>query len=86
MFDNVTKENIKETNLNWPQISDHSYRILTNGGSNEMKYQFLINKREGADLILMILKLLLNFQMGDMIKILIFIKILKNTIQKNKKY
>ena len=50
MFDNVTKENIKETSPNWPQISDHSYRILTNGGSNEMKYQFLINKREGADL------------------------------------
>ena len=50
MFDNVTKENIKQINPNWPQISDHSYRILTNGGSNEMKYQFLINKREGADL------------------------------------
>ena len=52
-----------------------------------MKYQFLINKREGADLKhFNDSKTLLNFQMGDMIKILIFIKILKNTIQKNEKY
>ena len=27
-FDDVTKENIKEHNPNWPQISDHPYRIL----------------------------------------------------------
>ena len=27
-FDNVTKENIKEHNPNWPQIHDHPYRIL----------------------------------------------------------
>ena len=26
-FDNVTKENIKEHNPNWPQISDQPYRI-----------------------------------------------------------
>ena len=27
-FDGVVKENIKEHNPNWPQISDHPYRIL----------------------------------------------------------
>ena len=27
-FDDVTKENIKEHNPNWPQISYHPYRIL----------------------------------------------------------
>ena len=26
-FDNVTKENIKEHSLNWPQIPGHPYRI-----------------------------------------------------------
>ena len=26
-FDDVTKENIKELNPNWPQIPDQSYRI-----------------------------------------------------------
>ena len=32
-FDDVTKKNIKQHNLNWPQIPDHSYRILKIGGS-----------------------------------------------------
>ena len=32
-FDDVTKENIKQHNLNWPQIPDHSFRILKIGGS-----------------------------------------------------
>ena len=32
-FDDVTKENIKGHKLNWPQISDHSYRILIIGSS-----------------------------------------------------
>ena len=32
-FDDVTKENVKEHNPNWPQISDHPYRILIIGGS-----------------------------------------------------
>ena len=32
-FDDVTKENIKQHNLNWPQIPDHSYRILKIRGS-----------------------------------------------------
>ena len=26
--DNVTKGNINKHNLEWPQISDHSYKIL----------------------------------------------------------
>ena len=30
-FDDVTKENIKEHNANWPQISDHLYRMLIIG-------------------------------------------------------
>ena len=50
----------------------------------EAKYQLLINKRESTGLnTLMIQKLLLNTQIIWMI----FIKILKNTIQiKNEKY
>ena len=27
-FDDATKENIKEYDVNWPQIPDHPYRIL----------------------------------------------------------
>ena len=27
-FDDVTKENIKENNPNWPEVLDHPYRIL----------------------------------------------------------
>ena len=29
----MTKEYINEHNSNWPQIPDHSYRLLTIGGS-----------------------------------------------------
>ena len=36
-FDDVTKKNIKEYNPNWPQIPDHSYRILIIGGSGSEK-------------------------------------------------
>ena len=36
-FDDVTKENIKEHNLNWSQIPDHQYRILMNGVSGSGK-------------------------------------------------
>ena len=32
-FDDGAKENINEHNPNWPQISDHPYRILIIGGS-----------------------------------------------------
>ena len=73
-FNDVTKENIKEHNPNWPQIPDHPYRILIIRGTGsgktnslfnlinwrpdidkiylyvkdpyEVKYQFLINKRQ----------------------------------------
>ena len=31
-FDYITKEDIKEHNLNWPEIADHLYRILITGG------------------------------------------------------
>ena len=27
-FDDITKENTKKHNPNWPQIPDHPYRIL----------------------------------------------------------
>ena len=36
-FDDVTKENIKEHNTNWPLIPDHPYRILIIGGSGSGK-------------------------------------------------
>ena len=73
-FDDVTKENTKEHNPNWPKIPDHSYITLITGGSGsgktnslfsqpdidkiclytkdpyEVKYQFLINKRESTEL------------------------------------
>ena len=32
-FDDVTKEDTTEHNPNWPQIPDHSHRILIIGGS-----------------------------------------------------
>ena len=40
-FDDVVKENIKE-HPNWPQIPDHSYRILITGGSGSGKTKFII--------------------------------------------
>ena len=42
-FDDVTKENIKEHNPNWPQIIDHPYRILIMGGSGFGKRNLLFN-------------------------------------------
>ena len=42
-FDNITKENIKEHNLNQPQILDHPYRILIIGGSVSGKTNSLFN-------------------------------------------
>ena len=42
-FDDVTKKNIKEHNPNWPQIPDHSYRMLIIGGSgSEKQIHYLI--------------------------------------------
>ena len=42
-FDDVIKGNTKENNLNWPQILDHPYRILINGGSESGKTNSLFN-------------------------------------------
>ena len=42
-LDEVTKENIKEHNPNWPQIPDHPYRILIIGGSGSGKTNSLFN-------------------------------------------
>ena len=42
-FDDITRENIKEPNPNWPQISDHSYRILIIGSTGSGKTSLLHN-------------------------------------------
>ena len=42
-FDDVMKENVKEHNLNWPQIPDHPYRILIIGGVGYRKTNSLFN-------------------------------------------
>ena len=42
-FDDVVKENIKKYNPNWPQIPDHSYRILINAGSGSRKTNSLFD-------------------------------------------
>ena len=42
-FDDVTKENIKEHNPNWPQIPDHSYRILIITGSGPREANSIFN-------------------------------------------
>ena len=42
-FDHMTKENIKEHNLNGPQISEHSYRMLIIGTSVSGKTNALLN-------------------------------------------
>ena len=42
-FDDVTKENIKELNPNWPQIAYHPYRLLIIGGSGYGKINALLN-------------------------------------------
>ena len=36
-FDYITKKELKEHNVNWPQIYDHLYRILIVGGSRSGK-------------------------------------------------
>ena len=41
-FDDLVKEETKEHNPNWPQIPDHSYRILIIGGSGSEKNKFII--------------------------------------------
>ena len=42
-FDDITGKIIKKFNLNWPQIPDHLYRILTLGGSGSRKTNALLN-------------------------------------------
>ena len=42
-FDDVTKENIKEHNPNWPKIPDHQYIILIIGGSGSGETNSLFN-------------------------------------------
>ena len=42
-FDDVVKENIKEHSSNWPQIPDHSCRILITGGSGSGNSNSLFN-------------------------------------------
>ena len=42
-FDYITKEVLKEHNLNWPQISDHPYGILIVAGSGSGKLNALSN-------------------------------------------
>ena len=52
--DDAVNENIKEHNPNWPQISDHPYRILIIGGSGSGKTNSLfnlINHQSGNDKI-----------------------------------
>ena len=36
-FNHIIKEDIKEHNLNWPEIPYHPYRILIVGGSGSGK-------------------------------------------------
>ena len=43
-FDDVTKEDIKQHNPNWPQISDHSYRLLKIRGSGSGETNSLFNR------------------------------------------
>ena len=42
-FDYITKEDIKEHNPSWSEISDHPYRILIVGGSGSGKTNELLN-------------------------------------------
>ena len=42
-FDNIIKENIKDNNSNWPEISVHPYRDLIIGGSESVKTNSLFN-------------------------------------------
>ena len=42
-FDDVTSENVKEHNSNWPQIPDYSYQILIFAGSGSEKTNLLFS-------------------------------------------
>ena len=58
-FDDVTKENIKEHNPNWPHTPDHPYRILIIGGSGSCETNSLfslINEEPDIDKIFLYAK------------------------------
>ena len=57
-FDDVTKENIKEHNANWPQTPVHPYRILIIAGSESGKKSLfnLIIQQPDIDKILLYAK------------------------------
>ena len=42
-FDYITKDEIIEHNANWPQIPDHSYKILIVRRSGSVKTSALLN-------------------------------------------
>ena len=42
-FGDIRKENMKQNNPNWPQISDNPYRILIIGGCGSGKTNSLFN-------------------------------------------
>ena len=42
-LDDLTKENIREHNLIWSPVPDHSHRILINGDSGSGKTYSLFN-------------------------------------------
>ena len=42
-FDYIAKEYIKGNNPNWPEISDHPYRMLIVGGSGFRETNALLN-------------------------------------------
>ena len=59
-FDYITKEDIKEHNLNWPEIPDYPYIILIVGGSGSGKTNALlnlINNETGIDKFFYMLKI-----------------------------
>ena len=53
-FDDVTKENIKEYNPNWPKIPGHLYRMLITGGFGLGKINNLLNQQPDIDKICML--------------------------------
>ena len=42
-YDNVTKENTKKRNPNWPQVLHFRYKIFITGGSGSRKTNTLLN-------------------------------------------
>ena len=47
-YADITKENIKEHNSNWPQIPDHLYRILIIGRLWIWKNKFINQSNKSA--------------------------------------